>query len=81
MSLGQPTNGAAVPRYVAKFIKNVLSDTGHQASITQRSFDLDAHDREEATRLAKIRFCETEGITDWSSHADDLLIQEADFPS
>jgi hypothetical protein len=34
-----------VPRYVAKFTKKVLTDTGHQSSITQRAFDLDARDR------------------------------------
>jgi hypothetical protein len=70
-----------VPRYVAKFTKNVLSDSGHQSSITQRTFDLQAANREEAKRLAERRFCELEGVKDWSSHADNLLIEEADFPS
>jgi hypothetical protein len=70
-----------VPRYLAKFTKNVLSDTGHQATITQRSFDVDARNREEATQLAKKRFCDLERIKDWSSHADNLVIEEADFLS
>jgi hypothetical protein len=70
-----------VPRYVAKFTKTVLFDTGHQATITQRSFDLHARNRNEATQLATTRFCDLEGIKDWSSHADDLVIEEADFPS
>jgi hypothetical protein len=70
-----------VSRFVAKFMKRVLSDTGHPATIIQRAFDLDARDRDEASRLAKARFCDLEGIEDWSSHADDLVIEEADFPS
>jgi hypothetical protein len=31
--------------------------------------------------LAKARFCDLEGIQNWSSHADDLVLEEADFPS
>jgi hypothetical protein len=61
-------------------MKRVLSDTGHPATITQRAFDLDARDRDEASRLAKARFCDLEGIEDWSSHAGDLIIEEAGFP-
>jgi hypothetical protein len=52
-----------VPRYVAKFTKKVLTDSGHQSSIIQRAFDLDARDRDEASRLAKARFCDLEGNT------------------
>jgi hypothetical protein len=63
------------------FTKKVLTDSGHQTSITQRAFDLDARDRDAASRLAKARFCELEGIQDWLSHADDLVLEEADFPS
>jgi hypothetical protein len=70
-----------VSRYVAKFTKKVLTDSGHQSSITQRAFDLDAPHRDEASRLAKARFCDLEGIQNWSSHADDLVLEEADFPS
>ena len=70
-----------MPRYLAKFTKNVLSDTGHQATITQRTFEVQARNKEEATQLAKRRFCDLEGIEDWSSHADNLVIEEADFPS
>ena len=70
-----------MPRYVAKFTKKVLTDSGHQSSIIQRAFDLDARDRDEAGRLAKARFCDLEGIQNWSSHADDMVLEEADFPS
>ena len=70
-----------MPRYVAKFTKKVLTDSGHQSSIIQRAFDLDARDRDEASQLAKARFCDLEGIQNWSSHADDMVLEEADFPS
>jgi hypothetical protein len=70
-----------MPRYVAKFTKKVLSDSGHQSTITQRTFDLEAANREEAKRLAERRFCQLEGVQGWSSHADSLVIEEADFPS
>ena len=70
-----------MPRYVAKFTKNVLSDSGHESTIVQRTFDLEAPNREVARQLAEQRFSALEGIEDWSSHADNLVIEEADFPS
>jgi hypothetical protein len=72
---------AAVPRYVAKFTKNVLSGTGHQVTITQRTFDVQARNAEAAIQLAKMRFCDLEGIKDCSSHSDKLIVEEADVPS
>jgi hypothetical protein len=70
-----------MPRYLAKFTKNVLSDSGHQSTVLQRTFDLQAPNRELARQLAEQRFCALERIKDWSSHADNLVIEEADFPS
>ena len=29
--------------------------------------------------MAKARFCDLEGIQNWSSHADDLVLEEAEF--
>jgi hypothetical protein len=62
-------------------VRGEIHDTGHQATITQRTFDLQARNRDEAKQLAKKRFCDLEGIEDWSSHADNLVIEEAEFPS
>jgi hypothetical protein len=73
--------GAVMTRYVAKFTKNVLSDSGHESTIVQRTSDLEAPNREIARQLAEQRFCALEGIENWSSHADNVVIQEADFPS
>jgi hypothetical protein len=70
-----------MPRYVAKFTKSVLSDSGHEATIVQRTFDLEAPNREVARQSAEQRFCALEGIENWSSHADNVVIEEADFPS
>jgi hypothetical protein len=68
-------------RFVAKFRKRVISDTGHEATITQRSLDVDAPDRHGARELAIGDFCALERVTDWRMHADDLIVEEADFPS
>ena len=35
----------------------------------------------EATELAKQKFCETQGLSDWSDHADRMKVKEGDFPS
>ena len=70
-----------MPRYIAEFRKRVLSDSGHQSTIVQRKFDLDAVSRDEALNAAKKQFCDLERIADWSSRADELNVHEADFPS
>jgi hypothetical protein len=49
--------------------------------IVERTFDIDARDRTEATELARKRFCELENISNWATHADEFSIKEADFPS
>ena len=35
----------------------------------------------DAADLAKQKFCETQGISDWSDHADRMQVKEGDFPS
>jgi hypothetical protein len=68
-------------RYVARFMKNVLGENGHEAEICQRSMEIEALSQEAAAELAKIRFCEGERLKDWSLHADRLQVSEATFPS
>ena len=51
-------------RSVISMFKDILSDTGHQTTITQRIFDLHARDREDASQLAKARFCDLEEVED-----------------
>jgi hypothetical protein len=68
-------------RYVARFMKNVLGENGHQAEICQSSIEIEAASQVDAAELAKIRFCETEKLKDWSLHADRIQIADAEFPS
>lgn len=68
-------------RYVAKFMKDVLGDNGHEAEICQRVIEVNAPDKERAAALAKVKFCEAERLTDWLIHADRICIADAEFPS
>ena len=68
-------------RYVVRFMKVVLGENGHEAEICQRSMEVDAADKLEAADLAKVSFCESERVKDWSLHADHVRITDAEFPS
>jgi len=68
-------------RYVARFMKNVLGENGHEAEICQSAIEIEASCREDAAELAKIRFCESERVRDWVLHADRVHIAETEFPS
>ena len=68
-------------RYIARFMKNVLGENGHEAEICQRSIDIDAPSPGDAVQLAKAKFCEAENVGDWMLHADCVQIAEAEFPS
>jgi hypothetical protein len=68
-------------RYSVQFMKDVLGENGHEAEICQRSIEIDAADKLHASDLAKVRFCETERLKEWSLHADRVHVIEAEFPS
>lgn len=68
-------------RYIARFMKNVLGENGHEAEICQCSMEIEARSRDAAAELAKIKFCETERVGNWMLHADCVQIAEAEFPS
>ena len=68
-------------RYVVQFMKVVLGDNGHEAEICQRSMEVDAADKLKAVDLAKVSFCESECVKEWSLHADRVHITDAEFPS
>jgi len=59
-------------RYVVRFMKDVLGGNGRQIEICQRTVEIDALDEGQALELAKQRFCETEGLCEWSLHADRI---------
>ena len=56
-------------RYVVQFMKVVLGENGHEAEVCQRSMEIDAADKLEAADLAKVSFCESERVKEWSLHA------------
>jgi hypothetical protein len=68
-------------RYVARFMKNVLGENGHEAEICQRLIEIEAPSVIDATELAKMKFCETERVGDWLLHADRVHLTDAEFPS
>ena len=55
-------------------MKDVLGENGHEAEICQRSVQVDATDKLNASDLAKVRFCESERVKEWSLHADRVHI-------
>ena len=68
-------------RYIVQFMKDVLGENGHEPEICQRSMEVDAADKLNASDLAKVRFCETESVTEWSLHADRVHVTDAEFSS
>jgi hypothetical protein len=68
-------------RYIARFMKDVLGENGHEAEICQRSIEIEAQSTAHAAELAKIKFCETENVREWLLHADRVHVADAEFPS
>lgn len=67
-------------RYIARFMKNVLGENGHEAEICQRIIEVNAENRASAADAARIKFCETNNVKDWSLHADRVLVAESELP-
>jgi hypothetical protein len=70
-----------MPRYMVRFVKDVLGENGRQAEICQSSMEVDADNKLDAAELAKKNFCGLERLSDWSLHADRIQIVDAEFPS
>ena len=68
-------------RYIARFMKRVLGENGHEAEICQRSVEIEAPSVTDAAELAKIKFCDTENVRDWLLHAERIHVTDAEFPS
>jgi hypothetical protein len=62
-------------RYVVHFMKDVLGGNGRQIEICQRTLEVDAASEGQATELAKLKFCESERLCEWSLHADRIQVQ------
>ena len=52
-------------RYIARFMKNVLGENGHEVEICQRLIEIEAPCVTDAAELAKMKFCESENVRDW----------------
>jgi hypothetical protein len=70
-----------MPRFIVRFIKNVLGEKGQTSEVCQTTIEMDARNAQEAEQKAKESFCETHSTHDWSLHADRLKVDPADFPS
>jgi hypothetical protein len=68
-------------RYIVQFMKVALGEDGREAEICQRSMEVDAADKLKAADLAKVSFCESECVKEWSLRADHVRITDAEFPS
>jgi len=64
-------------RFVVHFMKDVLGENGREQEIRQCTVEVDAASKTEATQLAKQKFCETQGLSDWSDHVDRMQVKKA----
>ena len=65
-------------RYVVLFMKDVLGGYGRQIEICQSAVEIDAINENQATELAKQKFCEAERLCEWSLRADRFEVRAAD---
>ena len=70
-----------MPRFIVRFVKDVLGEHGQTCEVCQTTIELDARDEREAEEKAKERFCQMRATHDWSLHADRTQVDAADFPS
>jgi len=70
-----------MPRFVVRFLKDVLGENGRQTEVCQSTLEVDASSEGHAAELAKQKFCEAQELRDWSLHADRFQVEAADFPS
>ena len=68
-------------RYVVKFFKDVMGENGHEAEICQAVMEVEAATPSAAAESGKRKVCEDARLSDWSLHADRVLVAEAEYPS
>jgi hypothetical protein len=52
----KPSQESSMARYIARFLKGVLGENGHEAEICQCSVEIEALNKAHAAELAKIKF-------------------------
>ena len=62
-------------------MKDVLGENGRELEVCQGTLEVDAPDEIKAKELAKQKFCESQGLCEWSLHADRIQVEAADYPS
>jgi hypothetical protein len=70
-----------MPRFIVQFMKDVLGENGRQLEICQGTFEVDARNKAEASKVAELKFCQSHGVLKWLDHADRVDVKEGDFPS
>jgi hypothetical protein len=70
-----------MPRFIVRFMKDVLGENGQMCEVCQTSVELEARTDREAEQKAKEKFCKIHTTHDWSLHADRLKVDPGDFPS
>ncbi|WP_315701824.1 MULTISPECIES: hypothetical protein [unclassified Bradyrhizobium] len=70
-----------MPRFIVRFMKDILGENGQVCEICENAVELDAGSEREAEQKAKERFCRIHGTHDWSLHADRVKVAPGDFPS
>jgi hypothetical protein len=70
-----------MPRFIVRFVKDVLGDNGLVRAVGQATVEIDARNEREAEQQAKQRFCDMHATHDWSLHADRLKVDSIDLPS
>jgi hypothetical protein len=63
-----------MPRFVVRFVKNVLGENGQMREVTQATVELDARNEREAEQKAKQKFCDMHATHEWSLHADRVEV-------
>jgi hypothetical protein len=67
-------------KYIARFMKNVLGENGHELEICQRVVEVEASTKARACEAAKISFCQLENVGEWCLHADSVTVSAAGTP-
>jgi hypothetical protein len=58
-----------------------LARMGMKLKFANVRSEIEAGNKMLAADLAKLRFCETENVKDWSLHADRVHVTDAEFSS
>lgn len=67
-------------KYIARFMKNVLGENGHEVEICQRVVGVEASTKNQAREMAKVSFCQRENVSEWWLHADSVIVSAVRNP-